>query len=289
MSKTPLINIPKGYCSQAEDTSKEIDWLQFQRWQQLDLVTKATLITNATQGCRQLSLIGIKNQYPHATNQEQRYWYVKRILGERWADLINNWPINQKVMIGNPIELALLITEILTSLEIPYFIGGSVASSLWGESRATLDLDLVVDLHLGQIEKFVNQVNQIFYISQTAIEEAILHQSCFNLIHFETNEKIDIFILKNTPLAATEMRRKRLQQVTEEGGFLYLASPEDIIIEKLIWYRQGNRISDRQWRDILGVLKTQAKQLDFTYLNYWIESENLTDLFTQALTQSGLS
>ena len=191
-------------------------------------------------------------------------------------------------MIGNPIELALLIAEILEGLQIPYFVGGSVASSLWGESRATLDVDLVGDLKITQVDSFISQVESVFYVSEKAIREAIESESFFNLIHFDTNEKIDIFILNKNPLVQAEMERRSLQQVEENGRSLYLATAEDIIIQKLIWYRAGNYLSDRQWRDILGVLKTQSVQLDFNYLNYWCEVENLSDLLQKALLESGL-
>jgi hypothetical protein len=288
MSKISLTSIPEGYRSQAEDTNIDIDLLQFQRWREMSLSQKARLITGATQGCRQLSLMGIKNQYPDANYQQQRYLYTLRILGEDWGSLVKTWNINQKIMIGNPIELALLIAEIFDSLEIAYFVGGSVASSLWGESRATLDVDVVANLKLGQVDEFINLVKSLFYVSEDAVKTAISNQSSFNLIHFDTNEKIDIFLLNQTPLAQIEMERKCLQEL-ELGRCLYLASPEDIIIQKLIWYRAGNQISDRQWRDILGVLKTQSNRLDFDYLHHWSKMENLSPLLHKALVESGLN
>lgn len=84
------------------------------------------------------------------------------------------------------------------------------------------------------------------------------------------------------------MSRKCLRQVEENGRYLYLAMPEDIILQKLIWYQSGNDISDRQWRDVLGVLKTQSNQLDFDYLHHWAEIENISNLFNKALIESGL-
>jgi len=290
MPKIPFISIPKGYRSQSEDTTIESDLIQFQRWREMSVIKKAQLITGATFGCRKLSLMGINNQYPKANHQEKRYLYALRILGK---DCLPCLPCpfirgGKEIMIGNPIELALLITEIFESLTIRYFIGGSVASSLWGESRATLDVDVVADLKIEQVNDFIKRVDPLFYISESAVKEAIVNQSCFNLIHFDTIEKIDVFILKQTTLTQGEMSRRCLQQVEEQGRYLYLATPEDIIIEKLIWYQRGNQISDRQWRDILGVLKTQSTQLDFAYLQYWITLENLSDLFDKALIEAGL-
>lgn len=282
-------NISQGYVSQAKDTSIEMDFLQFQRWREIPLIKKIQLIIGSTQGCRKLSLIGIKNQYPHASFSQQRYLYAQKILGENWSNLVKNWHIEKEIMIGNPIELALLIAEILETLEIPYLIGGSIASSLWGESRATLDLDLVADLKITQIDSFISKVQSSFCLSKNAIEEAIQYQSFFNLIHFDTNEKIDIFIVNQNPLAQEEMRRKCLLTVDETGRSLYFASAEDIIIQKLIWYKKSNYISERQWRDILGVLKTQSTQLDFDYLNHWSNIEKLSDLLDKAFLESGIN
>ncbi len=288
MFKLTVKNIPQGYVSQAKDTNIDLDFWQFQRWKEMSIIKKVQLIIGATQGCRKLSLMGIKNQYSNLNLQEQRYLYIKRILGEEYAKIINNYDLKTEIMIGNPIELALLIAKILESLEIPYFIGGSVASSLWGESRATLDIDLVADFKIAKINEFINQVQGLFYVRESGIKEAIINQTSFNLIHFDTNEKIDIFILKNNPLSQQEMKRRTLQKVEENEKYLYLATPEDTIIKKLIWYREGNQISDRQWRDILGVLKTQTSQLDFNYLHYWSKEENLSNLLNKALEESGL-
>ncbi|MGI0480337.1 hypothetical protein ACN4EE_06055 [Geminocystis sp. CENA526] len=288
MPKIPLLNIPQGYRSQSRDTSREMDYLQCSIWQKMPLYQKAELTIGITQGSRKLTLQGIKNKYPRSTPQEQRFLYSKIVLGDNVNNIISN-KIEEPIMIGNPIELALLMAEILDSLNIVYFVGGSVASSLWGETRATLDIDIVADLTLEKIEDFITKVEPLFYVSEEAIKEAIIYQSSFNLIHFNTSEKIDIFIPNQSYLIQTEIQRKILQQVEENGRFLYLATPEDIILEKLILSRQGNKISERQWRDVLGVLKVQSNSLDFDYLTYWAKEENLSTLLNQALFESGLS
>lgn len=287
MPKIPLLNIPEGYRSQSQDTSTEMDYLQCYIWQKMPLYKKAQLTIGITQGSRTLTLQGIKNQYPRSTPEEQRLLYNKRVLGEKIYNIINH-KIKEPIMIGNPIELALLIAGILDSLNIIYFVGGSVATSLWGESRATLDVDIVADLQLDNIKDFILKIEPLFYVSETAIVQAIIEQSSFNLIHFNTSEKIDIFIPNQNPLIRQEISRRTLQKVSENNDYLYLATPEDMILQKLIWYRQGNQISERQWRDILGVLKVQSHNLDLNYLTLWAEKENLADFLQKALKESGL-
>ncbi|MBC6474676.1 MAG: hypothetical protein GDA48_19275 [Hormoscilla sp. GM102CHS1] len=101
-------------------------------------------------------------------------------------------------------------------------------------------------------------------------------------------QKVDIFLLdKQKPLAESEMQRRQPLEISPDRA-VWLASAEDIILQKLIWYRMGNRVSDRQWRDILGVLKVQGKSLDFDYLADWAKMLELEEMMTQALRSAGL-
>jgi hypothetical protein len=271
------------YKTQAEDTSIEIDLLLVQRWRELTLEKRAVLLEGLNYGCRQLALLGIQQQYhhPHLIRQE----YIRRRLGENYANLVTSG----EVVLGNPLELALDIAVILEKLGISYLVGGSVASSFLGEPRATLDLDLVADINLEQVPEFFAILESRFYVNLEAIIEAINNQSSFNLIDLETTEKIDIFILKKQPHCLEEMnRRQKLRILSNPERFLYFPTPEDLIIQKLIWYRLGRNQSDRQWRDILGVLKVQADRLDLNYLNHWAQEKELTELLSQALSEAGL-
>lgn len=280
-----------GYKTQAADTNIEIELLLVQRWRDFELEKKAELITGLTRGCRQLSLMGIHQQYPNATLTSIRIEYVRRRLGEKYANLMTHWPsIGVEMMIGNPLTLALDMAEILEKLGITYLVGGSVASSLLGEPRATLDLDLVADLRLEQVPDFLATVKPRFYVSAEAVLEAINNESSFNLIDLETTEKIDIFILKNQPHCQQEMRRRqRLFISSNHEQFLYFPTPEDVIIQKLVWYRFGFSQSDRQWRDILGVLKVQSDKLDLSYLQYWALELELSDLLARSFVAAGYS
>jgi hypothetical protein len=192
--------------------------------------------------------------------------------------------------IGNPLTLALDMAQRLEKLGITYLVGGSVASSLLGEPRATLDLDLVVDLRLSQVPDFLSTVKPRFYVSAEAVLEAIRNESSFNLIDLETTEKIDIFILKNQPYCQQEMsRRQHLLISANPEQFLYFPTAEDVIIQKLVWYRLGASQSDRQWRDVLGVLKVQFGKLDLSYLHYWALELELSDLLARSLIEAGYS
>lgn len=208
-------------------------------------------------------------------------------MGEEVAEkiLIHN---RGQLVEANTIKLALKMADIFDSLKIPYLIGGSVASSILGELRATLDVDMVADLQLSQVQPLVTIMTGDFYIDEIMIREAIANKSSFNVIHIESMQKVDVFVLSDRPLAQVEMQRRQQLLITENPEkFAWLPSSEDIVLQKLT-YCLGNETSDTQWRDVLGVLKVQT-DIDLDYLSQWAETLNLTELMTKALQQAGIN
>ncbi|BDA73725.1 hypothetical protein RIVM261_039730 [Rivularia sp. IAM M-261] len=288
--------IPVGYTTQASDTSFEIERILVERWQQMLPHEKAKLIRKSTLGCWKLCLIGILHDLPGATTQAIRREFIRRKLGDNLIDVLcnqDNWDLTGveaiEAIMEDAIWLAVKLGRILEELGIPYLVGGSVASSLLGEPRATLDLDLVVDVQASQIESLVDTLTGEFYISIDAVRDAVERKASFNAIHLETTEKADFFILGNDEFSREKLRRRQLYTLSVEGdSSIYIYSAEDIILQKLRWYRMGMGVSDRQWRDLLGVLKVQALRLDFEYLQHWGSYLELGDLLERALLQAGL-
>lgn len=181
------------------------------------------------------------------------------------------------------------IIEAFESLGISYYIGGSVASSAHGIFRATLDVDLVADVKPHHVRLLVKRLEAEYYIDEEMLLEAIQRQSSCNLIHLETMHKVDIFILKSTPYDTEAFDRRRKDTLDEEHDLeFFLASPEDTILHKLDWFRIGGQVSDRQWNDVLGVLKVQKEQLDMDYLRHWAAELELTGLLEQAFEDAGI-
>jgi hypothetical protein len=186
-------------------------------------------------------------------------------------------------MPAEPIRILLRISRTLDELGIPYLTGGSVASSIFGIPRATQDIDLVIDLPPEKVEDFVQSMRAEFYIDSDTVMQAVRRCSSFNAIHFETVQKVDFFVRRHDDYAREEMRR-RLEVTVDEASEskVFIASPEDIILQKLIWYKMGARISDRQWNDVLGVIRVQGDRLDRGYLNHWARELGITDLVEEA-------
>jgi len=172
---------------------------------------------------------------------------------------------------------------------VPYHIGGSIASSTWGTPRSTQDADIIADLQLAQVAPFVVLLQADFYLDVRAIETAIQQRGMFNLIHLESMFKVDIILPQRTAFAAAEAARAQATPLANmPGQRVRLASPEDTILHKLRLYQMGGGVSERQWLDVLGVLKTQNTALDRAYLQYWAVQLGVADLLAQAWEEAGL-
>lgn len=201
--------------------------------------------------------------------------------------MAQNWRKRYMAMQGEATRITLLVTQTLEQIGISYAVGGSLASSLHGVMRSTLDVDIVADMRLEHIPPLVAALSKEFYADDEMMRDAIEHHSSFNLIHYETAFKVDIFIRKLRDFDTMQLERRRTSIIaTDPERSVYVTSPEDTILAKLEWYRMGGEVSDRQWRDILGVLKTRAGELDLAYLRKWASELNVNDLLEHALRES---
>ena len=180
------------------------------------------------------------------------------------------------------------LIEALEELRIPYHIGGSVASSLYGIPRLTIDVDIIADLRLEHARPLVNRLQTDYYIDEDMIRDAIRHRSSFNLIHLDTMLKVDVYLPKSRSFDQEELQRVQQEVLLEGTRPFKVASPEGTILNKLEWYRMGGEVSDRQWNDILGVLKVQGTHLDMAYLQRWAANLKVADLLERALIDAGL-
>jgi hypothetical protein len=197
--------------------------------------------------------------------------------------------LTQKKIINQapePVAVTLIVIQALDRLDIPYFVGDSLASALYGVVRSTLDTDIVAEVQPEHVERLVAILQDRFYIDADMIRDAIQHESSFNLIHLDSMFKVDIFIRKSMPFARNQMQRRVLQVVGEEPQFkIYVTTAEDIILAKLDWFRLGGGVSERQWQDVLGVLAVQGSQLDFDYMHKWANVLGFLDLLEKAIKE----
>lgn len=187
---------------------------------------------------------------------------------------------------GDAIAVAVRVSEILDRLGIRYTIGGSIAASIAGEPRATIDIDMVVALQRADVAPLLEAIQTEFYVAEAALRRAVDALGTANLIHHDTNIKVDLFVAGGTPLDDQQLARRQRVEV-KPGQILYVHPPEDILLQKLRWYLRGGEGSDRQWRDIIGIIRTQGDQLDRTYLAANAPVIEVEALLSRALREAG--
>lgn len=187
-------------------------------------------------------------------------------------------------------EAVLPLVKAFDKLGVSYYISGSVASSIYGVPRATIDVDIVLDLKPQHVHSLVEMLGETYYIDEEMVLNAIQKRSSFNLIHLDTMLKVDIFIIKDKPYNLKTLQRRRKDTFTEEkeSTEFYIGSPEDIILSKLEWFRSGEYVTKQQWRDVLGILKVQKDLLDLEYLRHWASTLELSNLLDQAFHDAGI-
>jgi len=175
------------------------------------------------------------------------------------------------------------IKNIFETLQIRYFVGGSVASSYHGAMRSTMDVDLVAVVSQEQVLPLMAAVADEFYASESAIRAAIENRTSFNLIHLPTSFKVDVFVSRGRPFDESSFARATLCHIgsNENGVEVPVASIEDIVAAKLDWYRIGDEASERQWNDLTRLVKLHGTRIDWDYLHSVAAEIGVDDLLAR--------
>lgn len=194
-------------------------------------------------------------------------------------------------LLSDTIKITLQATGVLEQLGIPYLIGGSMASIIHGEPRLTTDLDLVVDLRKEQVPALVTALEADFHVDDRSLLRAIRESSSTNFIYLETMFKLDIYIAKRDEWTLEQMRLREKKCLIEGDNSTarQVSNPATTILQKLWWYRRGGEVSEKQWRDVQGVLKVQSTSLDFDYLHQWAATLKVADLLNRAFDDAGIN
>lgn len=267
------------------DTSPEADrvWVECHRrmtperkWRNLDQEFRLA---------RALHAAGVRARRPGVTAAEIQSDWIGMVLGWPCPAAITGEPMEPSDQEFGPVLRHVLGT--LDGLGIGYALGGSLASSLHGISRMTQDADVTVEPFTGREAEFIARFPPPdYYLSPDAVRDALRLRSTFNVIHLPTGYKIDVFVRKDDPFERSAFaRREKYPMPVLPGDPVMVHTAEDTVLFKLRWYRLGGEISDRQWTDILGVMKVQAGRLDAGYLDRWAADLGVADLLARARAQ----
>jgi len=184
----------------------------------------------------------------------------------------------------DPSELLRKVVEALDAAGAEYLLVGSVASSVYGEPRLTMDIDIVADLSESRLPRFLTFFPpEEFYVSREAVVAAIRDMRQFNIVHPASGLKIDMIVRKPDEFDRSRFSRKRSIEVFPDRPAVF-ASPEDVIIKKMEYYRDGG--SEKHLRDITGILKVSGADLDHSYIDRWVETKGLREIWKAVLART---
>ncbi len=174
------------------------------------------------------------------------------------------------------LEVLKMVTRRLNKADIPYMVSGSIAANYYSIPRMTRDIDIVVELHRKDVSRFVALFQDNFYINKEMIEKEVLQQGMFNLIHNQYMVKVDFIIKKSSAYQQAEFSRRK--QVLIDKWPMWFASPEDLVISKLIWAKDSR--SEMQLKDVKNLIEA-ADGLDLKYIDKWVRELGLEQLYKE--------
>ncbi|MCY7408172.1 MAG: hypothetical protein LH631_12580 [Alkalinema sp. CAN_BIN05] len=274
------------YQPQASDMSIEADVYQFGLLREKTPAERFAIGAHLIRWSRQISLRGIQK----ARGEQSAEFFARSVLEEKWSpELMLTLRENQKMWIQDPSEIARILHSILEPGGIAYYITGGVAALAYGDPRTTRDLDLVIAIDSSTIQTLVATLEATgFYCPPLAVEAVQAgRETMLSVTHSELLLNADLMMNGTTEFDQIKLSRRQLVSISlDENEMFWLISPEDLILAKLQWGQRSQ--SEKQWRDVLGVMKVQGENLDRSYLLQWATAIGLETRLNEALQASGL-
>jgi hypothetical protein len=276
---------PPGYRPQSTDCSIESDLLQFEllrRWSPTQrLLQAASLMRSA----RQLSLNAHHRRFPQLSTTELGQKLARAWLQE-YCPLEYIPTGTEMTWIQDSIQLAAELHDLFGANRISYYVTGGVAAVAYGETRTTQDLDVVIAIDLVDLAGIATIFETAgFYVS--GLDDVIAKRmSSFQVTQIATISRADLMIADSTEYSRLQLSRRHTIPITT-GKDVYFASPEDVIINKLVWGQSSQ--SEKQWRDVLSIMKTQRESLDYDYIGEWAGKMGITADYVRATIEAGVS
>ena len=186
---------------------------------------------------------------------------------------------------NSTLVVALKFAVACEAVQVPYFLGGSVASSLQGQPRHTQDIDFVVELTARQVPDLIRALGPDFEVDDEALIDAVQRKRSWNIFFLPEVMRLALFIAGDSEFDRLELARRQKIELLP-GRFLFVKSPEDSVLRKLSWYLAGGEQMNSQWKDVVEILRVQRDRLDAQYLNHWAPQLGIQHLLARALSEA---
>ncbi|MDQ2888313.1 MAG: hypothetical protein M3Y39_19795 [Chloroflexota bacterium] len=275
--------------TQSTDTSPEAERVLIGLIRKASVAKRFKSVQSLTTFAATLNLQNIKQQHPDASKEEVGTLFVADHHSHTLADRLHLATQHKTTEMSLDLLNAIVpMVEFFTGSEIAYYMQGTVANSLYGLQRAAFDVHFVADLCIEHIDALLKQLASVYAIDEQMIREAIGTRTAFDMIHIASLVKVRVSLMQNNDYQQAILQRLQKHVLLEDGFTVDVASPEDVILTQLMEYRANREVADDQWNEILGVLKVQADNLDFAYLNHWASELSLSDLLKRGYADAGL-
>lgn len=267
------------------DTTPEAERVLAEAFRAMSPGRKWGILAREYRCARSLHEAGYRRRNPGATDLDIRRDWVRMMVGPTPGGGDGGRTLNGD---DENFEVLREVVATFDRLGVAYVLGGSYASGLHGTPRQTRDADLSVDPFPGREAEFVAGFGPDYYVSEDAVERANRERSSFNVIQTAVGFKVDVFVRKDRPFEQSLMERRQPVPFPGMGERpIQVVTPEDVVLLKLEWYRLGQETSDRQWSDVLGVLRVQGDRIDGAYLDRWAAELGVGDLLERARGEVG--
>ena len=277
--------------TQSPDTSLEAELVLIGMVRKAPVSKRFTFVQSWAASLLEAGCQYMQQLYPQASDEEARLLFIERQYGKDLTDELRQALQVQSVRVAAPPnywETIRSLAQIFEDLHLPYALSGSLASSLYGLQRATLQIGFVVDLCERHLLSLCRHLESRYWLQREGMEVAIQQQTCFPLVHLESLLKVIVTLPGKLVLGQQWSHSVRKLFLVEAGPPLPVLSPEQMILSLLNAFKRSNQRADDLWYDLLGIAKVQDSDLNIPLLERHAAALEMTELLIRALVDAGL-